>query len=57
MNKWDKIIYAVFFFMVAVVGSLLGGSAEFPRWIFIFLIVLVILYLLNKEKINKTFRK
>lgn len=57
MNKWEKIIYACFFFLIAVVGSLLGGSAEFPKWIFIILIVMFILYVLNRDKIDKTFRK
>ncbi|OPY89309.1 MAG: hypothetical protein A4E72_01159 [Syntrophus sp. PtaU1.Bin208] len=57
MTRWDKILYSCFFFMIAAIGSLLGGSAEFPKWIFFILIVLLILYVLNKDKIDKTFRK
>jgi len=43
--------------MIAVVGSLLGGYAQFPKWIFIFVLVIVILYILNKDSIDKTFKK
>ncbi|ABC78755.1 hypothetical membrane protein [Syntrophus aciditrophicus SB] len=57
MNRWDKIIYACFFFIIAVAGSLIGGSAEFPKWIFIILFIMLILYLLNKDKIDRNFRK
>jgi len=57
VNRWDKIIYAFFFFILAVVGSLLGGASEFPKWIFIILIVMILLYMLNKDRIDKNFRK
>ena len=57
MNKWDKTIYAVFFFMVAVVGSLIGGATNFPKWIFIIIFIVIILYALNKNKISKNLRK
>lgn len=57
MKRWEKVLYASFFFLLAVIGSLQGGLAEFPRWIFAILIVVIILYLLNKEKIDKSFRK
>lgn len=57
MKRWEKVLYASFFFLLAVIGSLQGGLAGFPRWIFAILIVVIILYLLNKEKIDKSFRK
>jgi len=57
MKRWDKILYACFFFMIAVVVSLLGGYAEFPKWSYIIAITIVILYILNKDTIDKTFRK
>lgn len=43
--------------MLAIVGSLLGGSSQFPKRIFILLIVMIILSMLNKDKIDKNFRK
>jgi hypothetical protein len=57
MNRWDKILYACFFFMIAVVSSLLGGYAEFPKWGYIIAVVIIILYILNKDAINKNLRK
>jgi hypothetical protein len=57
MKRWDKVLYASFFFLLAVIGSLQGGPAGFPRWIFLLLAVVTVVYLLNKDKVDKSFRK
>ncbi len=57
MNKWDKILYAGFFFMIAVVSGLLGSYAEFPKVELCHSVVILVLCILNKDKIKKNLRK
>ncbi len=57
MKRWEKVLYACFFFLLAVIASLQGGLAEFPRWIFAILIVVIVLSVFNKDKIDKSLRK
>jgi hypothetical protein len=57
MKNWDKIIYVSFFFIIAVVSSLMGSYAEFPKWSYVIVFIILILCILNKDKITKNLKK